>query len=54
MSLAGLQRLAIAKALDKAHGDLPAAARELGIGRSTLYRKLKKFRYEEDHDKKPA
>jgi two-component system response regulator HydG len=40
LSLAAYERAAIERALAEAHGDATAAARMLGIGRSTLYRKL--------------
>jgi DNA-binding NtrC family response regulator len=40
LSLAAYERAAIERALAEAHGDAAAAARLLGIGRSTLYRKL--------------
>ncbi|HTU33679.1 MAG TPA: helix-turn-helix domain-containing protein [Candidatus Acidoferrum sp.] len=42
-SLAQLERRAIMKALDTAKGDKIAAARTLGIGKTTLYRKLKEY-----------
>jgi two-component system response regulator HydG len=40
LSLARYERAALERALAEAHGDARAAARLLGIGRSTLYRKL--------------
>ena len=43
-SLAGLERSAILKALEVTEGDKIAAARILGIGKTTLYRKLKVYR----------
>lgn len=38
-----LTRLAILDALDRNHGSHAKAARELGIGRTTLWRCLKKW-----------
>lgn len=43
-SLAALERGAIFRALETAGGDKIAAARVLGIGKTTLYRKLKEYR----------
>ena len=40
-NLAELSRMAIQQALEQARGNLSAAARQLGISRQTLYRKLK-------------
>ncbi len=40
-NLAEMSRSAIQRALEDAHGNLSAAARQLGISRQTLYRKLK-------------
>ena len=42
LSLAAYERRALERALDETRGDATAAARRLGIGRSTLYRKLQK------------
>jgi len=42
-SLAELERDALVSALSKAKGNITSAARALGIGRATLYRKLKKY-----------
>jgi len=42
-SLAALERSAILKALEASNGDKIAAARTLGIGKTTLYRKLKEY-----------
>jgi len=42
LSLAAYERCALARALEEANGDAAQAARRLGIGRSTLYRKLSK------------
>ena len=39
-----LQQLAISRAVDSSRGNLSAAARMLGISRTTLYRKLKAFK----------
>lgn len=43
-SLAALERSAILKALEATKGDKISAARILGIGKTTLYRKLKEYR----------
>ncbi len=43
--LAALERRAILKAIAETDGDKPAAARILGIGKTTLYRKLKEYRF---------
>jgi two-component system response regulator HydG len=40
LSFASYERAALERALAESHGDVIAAARRLGIGRSTLYRKL--------------
>jgi DNA-binding NtrC family response regulator len=42
LSLAAYERLALERALKETGGDAPEAARRLGLGRSTLYRKLAK------------
>jgi len=42
LSLASYERLALERALAETGGDAPEAARRLGLGRSTLYRKLAK------------
>jgi DNA-binding NtrC family response regulator len=41
--LAEMERQAIVDALLQVKGDKPEAARRLGIGKSTLYRKLKRY-----------
>jgi DNA-binding NtrC family response regulator len=43
ITLAELERRAIFRALQKTRGDKLAAARQLGIGKTTLYRKLKEY-----------
>jgi len=43
MRLDELERLAIENALRHTNGNLSAVVRHLGIGRTTLYRKLKKY-----------
>lgn len=48
-SLAALERSAILKALDATKGDKIAAAHMLGIGKTTLYRKLKEYRQGADY-----
>jgi transcriptional regulator of acetoin/glycerol metabolism len=42
LSLGAYERLAIERALAETGGDAPEAARRLGLGRSTFYRKLAK------------
>ena len=42
LSLASYERLALERVLTETGGDAPEAARRLGVGRSTLYRKLAK------------
>ncbi len=42
-TLEDMERDAIAAALERADGNLSRACRELGIGRTTLYRKIKKY-----------
>lgn len=42
--LAEMERQAIIQALLQVGGDKSEAARRLGIGKSTLYRKLKRYR----------
>jgi transcriptional regulator of acetoin/glycerol metabolism len=46
--LAKLERHAIRHALVRTEGDTTVAARLLGIGRTTLYRKIKEYRLEAD------
>jgi transcriptional regulator of acetoin/glycerol metabolism len=38
-----MERLTIQQAIAKHEGNLSKAALELGLGRATLYRKIKKF-----------
>jgi transcriptional regulator of acetoin/glycerol metabolism len=38
-----MERIAIQQALARHSGNLSEAGRQLGIGRTTLYRKLKQF-----------
>jgi DNA-binding NtrC family response regulator len=38
-----IEKAAILQAIDKHHGNLSNAARELGMGRTTLYRKLERY-----------
>jgi DNA-binding NtrC family response regulator len=42
-SLADLERQAIELALQRARGNRSLVAQQLGIGRTTLYRKLKEY-----------
>ena len=44
--LEATERSAILKAIESAHGNLAQAARVLGISRSTLYRKVERYRLE--------
>lgn len=46
-SLSDMEREMIFRALARTHGDRQAAANLLGIGRTTLYRKLKEYEFEE-------
>jgi len=39
-----IEKNAIIEALDKANGNIPLAAKALGISRATFYRKIKKYR----------
>jgi transcriptional regulator of acetoin/glycerol metabolism len=48
-SIAELEREAILRELAEHDGDRVAAARRLGISRSSLYRKLKRYRLEDAH-----
>ena len=43
------ERRAILQALETTHGDRPRAARLLGIGKTTIYRKLREYGIEETH-----
>lgn len=43
MKLSELERYAIEAALERTGGNVTRAMRQLGIGRTTLYRKLKKY-----------
>ena len=43
VSLSELEKRAILQALEQVHGDKLEAARQLGIGKTTLYRKLKVY-----------
>ena len=43
LPLVEIERLAIVNALRQTRGNLSAVGRQLGIGRTTLYRKLKKY-----------
>ena len=43
-TLEATERQAIRQALDLAHGGMTEAAKTLGIGRTTLYRKVRKYR----------
>jgi DNA-binding NtrC family response regulator len=50
MPMAELKRQAIFQALSKTKGDRVAAAQLLGIGKTTLYRKLKEYNRTPSHD----
>jgi DNA-binding NtrC family response regulator len=43
LTLSGMERVAIVEALRRAGGNRARVSRELGIGRTTLYRKLKEY-----------
>jgi transcriptional regulator of acetoin/glycerol metabolism len=43
LTLSGMERNAIVEALRRAGGNRARVSRELGIGRTTLYRKLKEY-----------
>ena len=43
MTLEELEKLAITNAIERNRGNLSNVVRELGIGRTTLYRKLKQY-----------
>jgi two-component system response regulator HydG len=43
VSLSELEKRAITQAIEQLHGDKLEAARRLGIGKTTLYRKLKEY-----------
>jgi sigma-54 dependent transcriptional regulator, acetoin dehydrogenase operon transcriptional activator AcoR len=45
-SLEETERLAIVRAVNQTHGNLAQAARKLGVSRSTLYRKVERYRLE--------
>jgi len=47
LPLEELERRAILRTLRETNGDKLAAARMLGIGKTTLYRKLKQYRVEQ-------
>lgn len=46
--LEGAERAALMRAITRADGNLSAAARDLGIGRATLYRRLKRLGLDEN------
>jgi DNA-binding NtrC family response regulator len=50
MSLEEMEKAAIEKALARHHGNLSDVARQLGIGRSTLYRKLEQYGFRDRKD----
>ena len=39
-----IEKNAIIEALEKANGNIPQAAKALGVSRATFYRKIKKYR----------
>jgi DNA-binding NtrC family response regulator len=47
--MAEMERQAIARALKYTKGDRAVAAHMLGIGRTTLYRKIKEYRLEPEN-----
>ena len=52
VSLEEMERRAVLKALQESSGDKLAAARSLGIGKTTLYRKLKQYQVHSHSDEK--
>jgi two-component system response regulator HydG len=46
ISLPDSEKLTIGNALSAAHGERAKAARLLGIGRTTLYRKMKEYGFD--------
>jgi DNA-binding NtrC family response regulator len=54
LSIAEIERRAILEALQQLNGDKLEAARQLGIGKTTLYRKLKEYRLAEFGEPGPA
>lgn len=53
-TLEDLERRAIMNAIEKAGGDRLRAAKLLGIGKTTIYRKLKEYGLEDDHPADPV
>jgi DNA-binding NtrC family response regulator len=51
MPLAELEKRAILKAIEHTNGDRARAASLLGIGRTTLYRKLKEYGFDDEEEK---
>jgi DNA-binding NtrC family response regulator len=43
LDMKSVEKIAIQKALSKTKGNLTMTAKELGMGRTTLYRKMKKY-----------
>ena len=41
MSLESIEQMAIQNAIEQCHGNISAAAKALGVGRATIYRKIK-------------
>ena len=44
LDIRSFEKIAINKALSKTKGNLTMAAKELGMGRTTLYRKIRKYK----------
>lgn len=54
MTLAEAEKVFIAAALRRTGGNLAEVTRQLGIGRTTLYRKMKEFGLDRPEEKKPG
>ena len=50
LNLEGMERKAIIQAIEKYHGNMSKVAKELGVGRTTLYRKMTKYGLKTDQD----
>jgi DNA-binding NtrC family response regulator len=50
LNLEGMERKAIIQAIEKYQGNMSKVAKELGVGRTTLYRKMTKYGLKTDQD----